>query len=193
MAEAVAHDLNDDSLEPTIGKLPSVEHGMKSKDDLPEIERNIKGAIDKLKKNNKRVDSLSIAKALTTRLGLQDSVLSTVMNEMIASGKIVVKMYGGRESFYVSDERDDQDSESENSEFVSPNKISPMKFSDVLDLETHEPIRHVSLSCPPSTSTETVPVSSNRASDLLNKERQRTQDVWQENAKLKLQIKDLES
>ena len=53
------------------------------------------------------------------------------MNEMIASGKIVVKMYGGRESFYVSDKRDDQDSESEDNEFVSPNKVSLMNFSDV--------------------------------------------------------------
>ena len=192
MAEAVAHNLNDDTLERTIGKLPSVELGMKSKNDLPEIERSIKDAIDKLKKNNKRADSLSIAKALTMRLGLPDSVLSTVMNEMIASEKIVVKMHGGRESFYVSDDRDEQDSESEESEFVSPNKISPMKFSDVLDLETHQPIRPVSLSCPPSTSKETVPVSPNKAYDLLNKERQRTQDLWQENTNLKLRIKDLE-
>ena len=69
------------------------------------------------------------------------------MNEVIASGEIVVKMYGGRESFYVSDERDEQDSESEKIEFVSPNKISLMKFSDVLDFETHQPIRPVSLSC----------------------------------------------
>ena len=62
------------------------------------------------------------------------------MNEMIASGKIVVKIYGGRESIYVSDEGDDQDSESEESEFVSPNKISPIKLSDILDLDTLEPI-----------------------------------------------------
>ena len=103
MADAVTHDLNEETLEQATGKLPSVEPGMKSKDDLPEIKRSIKDAINKLKKNNKRADSLSIAKALTTRLGLSDSVLSTAMNEMIASGMIVVKMYGGRESFYVSD------------------------------------------------------------------------------------------
>ena len=50
MAEAVANDLNDYALKPTIGNLPSVEPGMKSKNDLPEIERSIKDAIDKLKK-----------------------------------------------------------------------------------------------------------------------------------------------
>ena len=58
---------------------------------------------------------------------------------MIASGKIVVKMYGGRESYYVSDEFDGLDSDSEGSDFASPNKISPMKFSNALDSETHEP------------------------------------------------------
>ena len=192
MAAAATHDLNEETLEQTNGKLPSVELGMKSNNNLPEIERSIKDAINKLKKNNKRADSLSIAKALTTRLGLPDSVLSTAVNEMIASGKIVVKMYGGRESFYVSDEVDGQDSESEGSDFVSPNKVSPMKFSNAFDLETHEPIRSASQSCPPTSSTETVSVSSNMAYDLLNKERQRTQDLWQENTELKLRIKDLE-
>ena len=191
MAAAATHDLNEETLEQTNGKLPSVELGMKSNNNLPEIERSIKDAINELEEDNKRVDSLSITKALTTRLGLPDSVLSTAVNEMIASGKLVVKMYGGRESFYVSDEVDGQDSESEGSDFVSPNKVSPMKFSNALDLETHEPISSASQSCPPTSSTETVSVSSNMAYDLLNKERQRTQDLWQENTELKLRIKDL--
>ena len=57
MADAVMHDLNEKTLKPTTGKLPSVEPGMKSNTHLPEIERNLKDAINKLKKNNKRADS----------------------------------------------------------------------------------------------------------------------------------------
>ena len=191
MADAVTHDPNEETLEQTTGKLPYDGLGMSPMNNLPEIEISIKEAIKKLKKNNKRADSLSIAKALTTRLGLSDSVLSTTVNEMIASGKIVVKMYGGRESYYVSDEFDGLDSDSEGSDFASPNKISPMKFSNALDSETHEPMRSVSQSCPSTTSTKTVSDTVNMAYDLLNKERQRTQALWQENTELKLRIKDL--
>eukprot|EP00112_Aurelia_sp_Birch-Aquarium-sp1_P026140 Seg909.2 transcript_id=Seg909.2/GoldUCD/mRNA.D3Y31 product="hypothetical protein" protein_id=Seg909.2/GoldUCD/D3Y31 len=189
MAEAVTHDFSDETLEPTTGKLLPLETGVKPNKDPPNIERSITDAINKVKKNNKRADSLSIAKALTTRQGLPDSVLSTTMNEMIASGKIVVKMYGSRESYYVPDELDDQDSESEGSDCISSINVSPMKFPDASNSKTHEPLRSVSQSYTPSTLPETVPVSS---CDLLNKERHTIQDLWQENFELKLRIKDLE-
>ena len=65
-------------------------------------DNNFKDAIKKLKKKNKRADSFSVIKILTNsvQLRLPDSGLSTKMNEMINSGKNVVKMYGGKESYY---------------------------------------------------------------------------------------------
>ena len=198
MADAANHDLYDEALGLTLDNLPSTETRTISNDNCLGIEENINEEIRRLKQSKKRADRISVVKGLTTRLGLSDSVVSLKLNDMIASGNIIVNMHRGRESFFVPNRRDDHSSESEDNDPASSDNLSPIKSFDA-NREIHEPISLPSKPqpCPP---TVTIPASVisdltkgiNMAHDLLHKERQTTQELWRENTELKLKIKDLE-
>ena len=74
MANAAKHDLYDEAFGLTLEKLPSTETRTIIDVDCPEIERNIKEEIRRLKQSKKRADSISVVKGLTTRLGLPANI-----------------------------------------------------------------------------------------------------------------------
>ena len=197
---AVAHveansELSNDALaQPEGSKVMNTKEATAEKQS--KLEDTIISEIRKLQNAKKRANSTSIAQNLTKQLGLAGSVVSLKLSEMIATGKIITKIYRGKETFRLPKVPSWGFSDSELSE-------SEVDDNDEVSEEDQQLNRSWSDPEPqPATPTfgemVTIPVtvlsnlskSLNLANEMLHNERQITQNLWKENQDLKLKLEN---
>ena len=195
---AVAHveansELSNDALtQPEGSKVMNKKEATAEKQS--KLEDTIISEIRKLQNAKKRANSTSIAQNLTKHLGLAGSVMSLKLSEMIATGKIITKIYRGKETFRLpkvptwgfSDSELSESEVDDNDEVSEEDQQLNRSWSD-LEPQPATPTFGEMVTIP-VTVLSNLSKSLNLANEMLHNERQITQNLWKEIQDLKLKL-----
>ena len=174
-----------------------------------DMENNILFDIKQLKKAKKRANTQSVMERVSGRLVLSNEAISSKLNELVQSGKIIVITNRGKETFKLVDERDDADShivydpdlnKPDDDSYLCEGEDTAFNgkhFGCETNNQSTTPLTRPSyeaamISLPLSIASD-LTENSNMVNEMLKRERQLVCDLMSKNTKLKLKSKDFEA